>query len=347
MSDKLFQFVADAESELVFVRHHIQNQLSALSVVALLLVLVVQTSLSAQTNTGPVAPQAPPVKVNFLVTDNKNHFVDGLNKEDIKVFVHDVEQPLLLFEWDERPIHYAITIDTSGSFKKLMAAELEAVSVIISNNRSSDEVFIERFINSDKIETLQDFTNDQNALLASLKRAQVEGGQSAVLDALYLAIDHTANRGPKDDRKAVIIITDGEDRSSFYSLDKVVDLLHQTRVPVFIIGMVFMLDDDNGLIRVSPRTKAEKLLTTIADESGGRVFFAKDVTELSSAVSEIVHDLRGQYLVAFQPTENKASQKLKIEIVKAAGREGWKAHHIRGVFPPAKTESKATQKAKS
>jgi len=330
------------------VRQHPLKRLKALCVVATLVSLGVQSSLFAQSKAaGAGAPQAPPVRMSFIVTDNQNHYVDGLRKEDIKIFADKDEQPLVLFEHDERPIHYAIAIDNSGSFRQLLAAELEAVSVIISNNRSTDELFIERFVSSDKIEKLQDFTKDQNALLASLKLARVEGGQSAVLDALYVAIDHTANRAPKDDRKAVIIITDGEDRSSFYSLEKVVRLLHETKVPVFVIGMVFMLEDNSGYIRKSPRTKAESLLTTIAAESGGRLFLVKNLADLATAVREIVHDVRSQYLVAFEPSKTEESQKIEIKIVEAPGREGWKTHHIPGIFPPSKQDSKAKDKAKS
>lgn len=327
-------------------QHHLKG-LKALCVVATLVGLGVQASLYAQSSAvGASAPQAAPVRMSFIVTDSKNHFVDGLSKEDIKVFADKVEQPLVLFEHDERPIHYAIAIDTSGSFRQLLSAELEAVSVIIKNNRDTDELFIERFVSSDKIEKLQDFTNDQNALLASLKRARIEGGQSAVLDALYVAVDHTANSAPKDDRKAVIIITDGEDRMSFYGLEKVVGLLHETKVPVFVIGMVFMLDDTSGLIRKSPRTKAETLLTTIAAESGGRLFLVKNLADLATAVREIVHDVRHQYLVAFEPATTKESQEIEIKIVEAAGRKGWKTHHIPRIFPPSKQDPNTKDKAK-
>src|SRR6185503_9888727 len=126
-------------------QHH---RLKALSVVATLLSLSLQTSLFAQSNV-PSVPPVPPVRINFVVTDDKNHFVDGLRKEDIKVFADNDEQAIISFEWDERPIHYAITIDTSGSFKKLLAAELEAVGVLISNKRNTDEAFVARFISSD------------------------------------------------------------------------------------------------------------------------------------------------------------------------------------------------------
>jgi len=329
------------------VRLHYLKRLHTLCVAATLFGLGVQTPLFAQSNAAGVsAMQPPPVRMSFIVTDNRNHFVDGLRKEDIKVFADKEEQPLVLFERDERPIHYAIAIDTSGSFRQLLSAELEAVSVIIKNNRDTDDLFIERFVSSDKIEKLRDFTNDQNALLASLKRARIEGGQSAVLDALYVAVNYTASRAPKDDRKAVIIITDGEDRSSFYGLEKVVGLLHETKVPVFVIGMVFMLDDTSGLIRESPRVRAESLLTTVAAESGGRLFLVKNLSDLATAVREIVHDVRSQYLVAFQSTRTKESQKIEIKIVEAAGREGWKTHHIPAIFPPSKQDSMTKDKAR-
>jgi Ca-activated chloride channel family protein len=294
--------------------------------IATLLALVVNASFVAQTTpSNPSGPQTPSVRLNVIVTDSANHSLDDIRKGDIRVFEDKVEQTVLLSEKDERPVDYGIVIDTSGSFKSVMGPALEAVSVIISNNRPADETFIERFVSSDKIETLRDFTSDKSLLLAALKSIRVEGGQSAVLDALYLAVDHTAKHAQKERRQAVVLITDGEDRQSFYKLEDTVKFLRATNVQVFIIGIVFMLDKESGLIRQSPRDKAEKLLATFAEESGGRLFFVKNLNELAKAVAEIVHDLRGQFLISYQPTNSgKTSfRKVDVKLVEAPDRKKW------------------------
>ena len=94
---------------------------------------------------------------------------------------------------------------------------------IINSNKKGDETFLERFISSDKIETIQDFTASKDALMDGLDTLYIEGGQTAVIDGVYLAAEHVADykKGGDDDRRrrALIVVTDGEDRASYYHRD--------------------------------------------------------------------------------------------------------------------------------
>lgn len=290
------------------------------------LALAVGTNLVGQ-NTSPAEPKNAPgllVKLNLIFTDRSNHSLDEIRREDVQVFEEKTQQTIVLFEKDERPIDYGIAIDTSGSLQPVLGSVLDAVKLIIDSNRPSDEVFIERFVSSNKIETMQDFTADKELLLAARKQLRIEEGQSAIIDGLYLAVDHTAQHGQKERRKAVVLITDGEDRSSFYPLEKLVKLLHETNVQVFIIGIVTQLDKEGGLIRKSPRVKAEELLADIAEESRGRLFLPTNVGELGKATAEIVHDLHSQFVVGYYSTNvsGKTSfRKVEVKLVSAPKTE--------------------------
>lgn len=307
-----------------------------LAAIATQLVLVVNTSIVGQTApANPDAGQTPVVTMNLIVTNGANNSVDDIAKGDLKVFEDKVEQTILLLEKNERPVDCGIIIDTSQSFRKVLSAVLEAVRLIINDNRSADEIFIERFISSEKIETLQDFTSDKELLLASVKSLNVEEGQSAILDALYLAAEHTAKHAQKDRRQALVLITDGEDRASFYKLEHVVKALRRANQQVFIIGITALLDQEAGLInRESARDKAEKLLTTIAEETGGRLFIAQKVGEMAQAVTEINHDLHGQFALSYRPTNNekKGFRKVEVKIVEAPDRKKWTAITRRGYY---------------
>jgi VWFA-related protein len=242
------------------------------------LVLLISTALVVQTTpANPNQGETPVVRMSLIVTDGANNSVDDIAKGDLKVFEDKIEQAILLLERDERPFDCGIILDTSQSFRKVLAPALEAVRLVIDNKRPDDEIFIERFISSDKIETLQDFTSDKGPLFESLKSLHVEEGQSAVLDALYLAVEHTAKHAQKDRRQALVLITDGEDRASFYEQEVVVKTLRKANIQVFIIGITALLDNEGGLIRQSRRDQAEKLLIAIAEESGGRLFLAAKV----------------------------------------------------------------------
>ena len=99
-----------------------------------------------------------------------------------------------------------------------LTSVIDAAKTIINSNRPGDESFLERFISSDKIETVQDFTSNKDALFNGLDTLYIEGGQTAVIDGVYLAAEHVAQykKGSDDDRRrrALIVVTDGEDRAS-------------------------------------------------------------------------------------------------------------------------------------
>jgi len=100
----------------------------------------------------------------------------------------------------------------------------------------------------------------------------------------------------------LIVITDGEDRSSFYKQDQLLARLREEDVQIYVIGFVNELDKDAGFIRKSPRDKAVTLINKLASETGGRAFFPESVSELPQIANEIVRDMRTQYVIAYNPT---------------------------------------------
>ena len=267
----------------------------------------------------------PRVDLSLIVADKENKSLRTLRKEDVHVFEDDVEQTVLSVETDERPIDLGIAIDSSKSFEKLLPAALEAAKLIIINRRPEDQVFIERFISTDKIEKVHEFTSDTNALLQSIKPLYVENGQSAVIDALYTATDYVAehNKAAPERRKAVVIITDGEDRNSYYKAEKLIALLREQRVQVFVLGILVELDRGSGY-RPGSREKAEKLLKSIAEESGGRVFFSRNDKELLDSTTQVIADLRGQFRVNYESSNADRKKNFRKVEVKLTSTEGEK-----------------------
>ena len=258
-------------------------------------------------------------RLSLIVTNPSNHSIDEVSKGDVHVFQGGVPQALTFFERDERPIDYAIAVDNSGSFRPILAASVLASRILIDSNRPTDETFIERFISSNKIERVQDFTTDKADLKSKLEDLFIEAGQSAVVDALYLATDHVAKYRPNENRrKAVVVFTDCEERASYYSTDKLVKLIHETNVQIFLIAVVELL----GKQPVAPgvpviknsRAKAEKLAKRLAEESGGRYFFPKDGKEMKFAVDEIIHDLHSEFLLGYEQTSKPKKNPLQITV---------------------------------
>jgi Ca-activated chloride channel family protein len=272
--------------------------------------------------------QATPVpqtlKMRLLAYTDKGRTAVELKREDVHVYVDGTERPVTYFAREENPVSYGLAVDNSGSLHTQINAVIAAADYIAMNNGPSDETFVVRFVSSDEIKIMQDFTNDKSVISAALHDMFIEGGQTALLDAVYLSGQHVTQKSRADAgavrRHALVLVTDGEDRASYYKTDQVMKVLRAGGVQVFAIGLTSALDRMGGLVAQSKRDRSISLLEKLTSETGGRVFFAEKVGELKEAVEEIVKDLHAEYVVGYEapPPDNR---KHKVE-VKAFGANG-------------------------
>ncbi len=287
--------------------------------------LALPQALFAQDPAPAQKPPGPIVELNLIVTDKDRNPVDKIGKDEIQIIEDKVQQTVLTLERDDRPISYGLVIDNSGSLRSLLSSAIEAAKMIVINRRGSDEIFIERFVSSDKIQKLQDFTTDNSALLLSLTQMRIEAGQSAVIDALYTAAEYIAQHNSTGENrlKAIVIITDGEDRNSVQNVKALVSLLRKNNIQVYALGLIIELGRESGLVRMSPREKAERLLNTITEETGGSVFYPKSGPELIKATAGIITDLRSRFRVTYQSSqpEKKGSRKIDVKVTSPGGEK--------------------------
>ena len=246
------------------------------------------------------------VQLHVRVIDRNNKPIGNVAKGEFHVFEDGVPQTIETFTREEVPISYGLAVDTSASLRSQIQSVIDAGKTIVNSNKPGDKTFLVRFISSDKIQTEQDFTDNRDLLIDALDNLYVEGGQTAVIDAVYLSAEHVAEYKEGDEgdrrRRALIVITDGEDRSSFYKEPQLLARLREEDVQIYVIGFVNELDKDAGFIRKSPRDKAVNLINKLASETGGRAFFPESVSELPQIANEIVRDMRTQYVIAYNPT---------------------------------------------
>ncbi|HEX5885478.1 MAG TPA: VWA domain-containing protein [Pyrinomonadaceae bacterium] len=246
------------------------------------------------------------VQLHVRVIDRNNRPINNVTQNEFHVFEDGVPQKIESFTREDVPISYGLAVDTSGSLRSQLQSVIDAGKSIINSNKPGDETFLVRFISSDKIETVQDFTSNKELLMDGLDSFYVEGGQTAIIDAVYLSAEHVSEyrKGDEGDRRrrALIVITDGEDRNSFYKQEQLFARLREEDVQIFVIGFVNELDKEAGLIRKSPREKAVNLIKKLASETGGRAFFPDSIAELPQIANEIIRDLRTQYVIAYNPT---------------------------------------------
>ena len=268
------------------------------------------------------------VNLNVRVIDRNNRPVGDVRQNEFQVFENGVPQPIFSFTTEEVPVSYGLAIDTSGSLRSQLGQVIEAGKVIINSNKPGDETFLVRFISSDKIEQVQDFTSNKDDLIDSLDTFYTEGGQTAIVDAVYVTSEHVAQykKGNDNDRRrrALIVVTDGEDRGSQYKQEELFDRLREEDVQIYVIGFVNELDTDAGFIRKSSRDKAVNLINRLAKETGGRAFFPESLSDLPKIADEIVRDLRTQYVLSYSPT-NKARdgsyRAIRVTVADASGKD--------------------------
>jgi Ca-activated chloride channel family protein len=268
------------------------------------------------------------VRLNVRVIDRQNRPVSDVRQDEFRVFEDGVPQTISSFTKEEVPISYGLVIDNSGSLRSQIDKVIEAGKAIVNDNKPGDETFLVRFVDSENIETVQDFTANKAALLDALDSLYIQGGQTAVIDAVYLSAERVAQYKKGDDndrrRRVLILVTDGEDRNSYYKQEQLFARLREDDVQIYVIGFVKELDKEGGLISKSPREKAMNLLSRLAKETGGRVFFPESTAELPKIAEEITRDMRTQYVIGYSPT-NKAHdgtyRTVRVTVADAPGRD--------------------------
>lgn len=265
------------------------------------------------------------VNLNVRVIDRTNRPINTLTQSDFKVYEDNVLQPIEFFSRSEVPTNYALVIDNSGSLRFQLEKVIEASKIIVGTNRADDETSVVRFVSSDKVEVVQDFTNNKTDINEALENLYVEGGQTAIIDAIYLAAEkvdsYEKTRNPNDKkRRALILVSDGEDRDSFYKEQQLYELLRESDVQIYAIGFINELSKEGGFIGKSPQGKAKTFLERLAVETGGKVYFPNDVGELNTIAQNISSELRTQYSIGYSPTNTAQTNNFKnIKVVVAEG----------------------------
>ncbi|HSB12600.1 MAG TPA: VWA domain-containing protein [Blastocatellia bacterium] len=259
------------------------------------------------------------VLLDVTVLDPANKPVMDLRENDFAVTEDKVPQKIEFFSREQVPVSLVYAIDTSGSMRPKLETVVKASINLAKESRPGDEMGVIEF--KDQPELLEEFTGDVNDVIDTLN-GLVASRQTAMLDALYLAADYASKEG-KNRRKAVLVVTDGLDNDSFYKFGEVVNHLREIEVQIYLVGFINDLDKDSGLFKKSPKEKAENLLTKLAEETGGKAFFPKELSEVHAIAEQISTDLRTQYSIGYYPTNSKKDgsfRAVKVQVNSGARR---------------------------
>lgn len=247
------------------------------------------------------------VNLNVRVIDRNNRPINDVQEKDFKIYEDGVLQKIDFFSRSEVPTTYSIVVDNSGSMRQQLEKVIEAGKILVETNKPVDKTSIIRFVGKDKISIEQDLTTNKSDLNDALDDLYIEGGQTAIIDAVYLATENLEadgkSRGNDDrNRRAIVLVTDGEDRDSYYKLKDLLDLLRESDVQIYVVGLVGDLNSEGGLISKSPQSKAKTFLELLASETGGKAYFPSSVNELPQIGRDIAGELRTQFSIGYIPS---------------------------------------------
>jgi Ca-activated chloride channel family protein len=263
-----------------------------------------------------------PINLVFLdltVLDKQGNFVSGLKQEDLKVYEDKVEQKIEFFTQESVPISFGLVVDTSGSMRFKLPTVINAAKEMLKRCKKGDEVFIISMKDVDNIRLIQPYTDNFSTAMMVLDKI-TPGGGTALLDGISDATEYSQLKS-KNRRKALIIMSDGDDRSSSIKSEKLISELRSSDSQVYLLGFPegFVAPDGKFIDYTLP--KARKLLKKIAEESGGETFFPTSMTEIFPILDRICIDLRTQYTIGYYKDENKFDGRFHSIEVKLADKK--------------------------
>ena len=266
------------------------------------------------------------VNVLFIATDRHGKFVRNLNQADFSIFDdHKPVQSILNFRREtDLPIEMGLLIDVSGSVQGRFGFEKEAATGFLQHiiRPGYDRAFVVGFNKESHL--TQDFTDKVPLLSAGVQRLS-NGGGTALYDAIYTACKDKLLREHSEHpiRKALVILSDGEDNQSQYTRAQAIEMAQRAEVLIYAIST-----DDSGLI-----LRGDKVLEDLASATGGRAFFPYKMKDITHSFAAIEDELRSQYDVSYKPTDFDADGRYRsIEIT--AVKKDLQVRARRGYYAP-------------
>jgi Ca-activated chloride channel homolog len=267
------------------------------------------------------------VNVSCSVWDrNTNSFITNLTREAFSVYEDNEKQEIKNFVRETNlPLTLALLVDTSESVAPKLKFEQEAaIAFFQSILREKDRALLVEFNSS--VDLVQDFTSDPNKLAKQIRTLKAAGG-TALFDAIYSICDEKLIR--ESGRKAIVILSDGEDQSSSVSLQQAYEMALMAETTIFSIST-----SQGGYFGVGESKGGDRILKQLAEETGGRTFFPFKVEEMDDSFRQINQELRSQYNIGYlssNPKRDGTYRKLKIELQE----KGLKLNYRKGYIAPS------------
>ena len=269
------------------------------------------------------------VSLNVTVTDSAGRFVTDLAQEDFSVFEDGAKQEMTYFNRTNLPIALSLLIDSSASMEQRMENAQEAAIGFARKIRPHDLAQVVDF--DSRVEIKLGFTNKIEELEAAI-RSTSSGGSTALHNAVYISLKELAKikaKNPEEVRRqAIVVLSDGEDTSSLVSFEEVLELAKRSETAIYTIGL-----QPRETSALRGFREAEFVLRQLAQETGGRSFFAQRVEELKDVYGQIADELSSQYSMGYASKNPKRDGSFRRIVVQVA-RPSTTARTKRGYYGP-------------
>jgi len=283
------------------------------------------------------------VTLTATVTDGRGRFAANLRQSDFTVYENGVKQELAYFKTgDQVPISLGVLFDTSGSMVDKIDDVRDAVGHFVESVSPGDEIFLIRF--SSDAELAQDFTDDRGRILRAIDRLNPRGS-TALYDAILMGLQLVAEG--KHNRRALMLVTDGNDTSSSVDLATTLNLARESEVIIYALGIGHGERGSfghgghgRGVIfgRQSRDEVDMKALRQLAEATGGEAFHLENAHAggrdlVDEAAAQVAAELKRQYLLGYYPSNTRkdgAFRQIKVEVADKSLR----ARAKRGYYAP-------------
>ncbi len=265
------------------------------------------------------------VNMLFTVSDKKGRFVTDLTKGDFEIIESKRRQNIIEFTAEaDLPLRLAILIDTSNSVRDRFKFQQEAaIEFVNSVMRPQDRAIVVSFDTG--AELVADLTNDSTKLTNAIRGLR-PGGGTALFDAIFFACrDKLMQDQPQHKfRRAMVILSDGDDNQSKYTRDQSLEMAHKADVAIYNIS--------TNITRI--QSDGDKILKYLSQETGGLTFFPFKVQDLAQSFENIANELRHQYNVLYRPDPVKTDGLYHTVDIKVKGRKDLVVRARKGYFAP-------------
>ena len=304
---------------------------------SLILLSSLTLPLQAQVPTPTPSSRAPifgveieVINLTVSVTDSRSRYVTDLKNDDFAVFEDGIKQDLSIFRHEDIPISLALVLDTSASMDEKLGQAQTAAVRFVKTLRPQDNAEVMQF--NDRTTVLQDFTPDHQKLEEAIKKTEASG-PTALHNALYVALKdlNKMKKAAELRRRAIVLLSDGEDTASLVNDEQVLELARKTEIAIYAISLRPSRVPERNRQQFS---QAVHLLTALSRETGGQVFFPNSISELDTVYDRIAEELRTQYNLGYVSSNARRDGKWRRVVVRAPTREGLTIRHKIGYYAP-------------